>query len=158
MAKFCQNCGKSLDDNAQFCDGCGQTQNTAQAAGGAPGEQQAPPAGNPVQPQTTAGGAYTAEDIEKNKVMAGLAYFLFFLPLVACPESPFGRYHANQGLLLLIVGVGGSIILGIIPIIGWILLPFFYIAVTVFAILGLINGLKGIVKPLPLIGKFEIIK
>lgn len=30
---------------------------------------------------------YPAEDIEKGKTMAGLSYLLFFLPLVACPES-----------------------------------------------------------------------
>lgn len=90
--------------------------------------------------------------------MAALAYILFFLPLVACPDSRFGKFHANQGLLLLIVGVGGGIILGIIPLIGWILLPFFYIAITVFAIIGLINGFKGVAKELPLFGKFRIIK
>lgn len=28
---------------------------------------------------------YTPEDIKKGKTMAGLAYVLFFLPLIACP-------------------------------------------------------------------------
>ncbi|NLA78908.1 MAG: hypothetical protein GX845_05135, partial [Erysipelothrix sp.] len=41
---------------------------------------------------------FTQEDIEKNKTMAGLAYLIFFLPLVAAPESKFGKFHANQGL------------------------------------------------------------
>lgn len=27
----------------------------------------------------------TQEDIEKNKTIAGLAYLLFFLPLITCP-------------------------------------------------------------------------
>lgn len=47
---------------------------------------------------------YTPEDIEKNKTMAGLAYLLFFLPLIACPESRYAKFHANQALLLLITG------------------------------------------------------
>ena len=149
MSKFCQTCGKELDDKAEFCDGCGQAQSTNVT-------QQTPPVGQTTQPPVA--GAYSADDIEKNKVMAALAYFLFFLPLVVCPDSPFGRYHANQGLLLLIVGIAGGVILGIIPIIGWILLPFFYIAVAVFAIIGLMNALKGLAKPLPLFGKFQIIK
>jgi uncharacterized membrane protein len=102
--------------------------------------------------------SYTPEDIESSKVMAGLAYILFFLPLVVCPDSPYGRYHANQGLLLLLLGVGGSIILGIIPIIGWLLLPIFALVVFVFAIMGLINGFTGKAKPLPLIGKYQLIK
>lgn len=101
---------------------------------------------------------FTPEDIESSKVMAGLAYILFFLPLLACPDSPYGRYHANQGLLLLLLGLGGSIILSIIPIIGWILLPFFGIAVFVIAVIGLINGFTGKAKPLPIIGKYQIIK
>lgn len=101
---------------------------------------------------------FAPEDIEGNKVMAGLAYILFFLPLVVCPDSPFGRYHANQGLLLLLLGLGGSIILSIIPIIGWILLPFFAIGVFILAVIGLINGFTGKGKALPIIGKYQLIK
>ncbi len=97
-------------------------------------------------------------DIEKNKTMAGLAYLLFFLPLVVCPDSPFGRFHANQGLLLLILGAAGSIILTLITIIGWILMPIFGIFVFVLFVIGLINGLNGKAKELPLIGKFKLIK
>lgn len=101
---------------------------------------------------------FTAEDIEKNKVMSALAYIIFFLPLIVCSDSPFGRFHANQGLLLLIVGIIGSIVLSIIPIIGWILLPIFSILVFVLAIIGLINALNGKAKELPVIGKYVIIK
>jgi len=34
-------------------------------------------------------------DVEKNKVMAGLAYILFFLSPIACPDSKYGKVHAN---------------------------------------------------------------
>lgn len=57
--------------------------------------------------------AYTEEDIQKNKTMAGLAYLLFFLPLVACPESEYGKFHANQSLLLWLVAIVGVLYLGI---------------------------------------------
>lgn len=90
--------------------------------------------------------------------MAGLAYIIFFLPLVACPDSAFGKFHANQALILLILGLGGSIVLSIIPILGWILLPVLSIFVLVLGIIGLVNGLSGKAKELPLIGKFRIIK
>lgn len=99
-----------------------------------------------------------AEDIEKNKTISGLAYFLFFLPLVAAPDSKYGKFHANQGLLLLILGFGGNIILGMIPIIGWVIIPFFSILVLVLGIMGLINGFGGKMKELPLIGKYRLIK
>jgi len=101
---------------------------------------------------------HTPEDIEKNKTMAGLSYLLFFLPLIACPESKYARFHANQALLLLIAGVAGNVILGIIPVIGWILLPLFGIGVLILGIIGLINGFGGKSKRLPLIGKFDILK
>ncbi|HWT76887.1 MAG TPA: hypothetical protein VN258_19475 [Mobilitalea sp.] len=97
-------------------------------------------------------------DIDKNKTISGLAYLIFFLPLIICPDSKFGRYHANQALILFIVSVAGSIILSIIPIIGWLLLPFFSIAILIFAVLGLVNGLGGKAKELPLIGKYKLIK
>ncbi|NLB17438.1 MAG: hypothetical protein GX825_01580 [Syntrophomonadaceae bacterium] len=96
-------------------------------------------------------------DIEKNKVIAGLAYLLFFMPLLVCPDSKYGKFHANQGLMLLIFGFGGSLILSLIPVIGWIILPFYSIAVFVFAVIGIINGLGGKVKELPLIGKARLI-
>lgn len=102
--------------------------------------------------------AYTPEDIEKNKTMAGLSYFLFFLPLIVCPESGYAKFHANQSLLLLITGVAGNVILGIIPVIGWMLMPIFGIGVLILGIMGLINGFGGKAKPLPLIGKFTILK
>ena len=101
---------------------------------------------------------FDKEDVEKNKVMAGLDYIIFFLPLIACPDSAFGRFHANQGLLLFIFGVVGSFLLGLIPIIGWILLPVLGLLTLVIGIIGLVNGLNGNAKELPVIGKFRIIK
>ncbi|MGX8795327.1 DUF4870 domain-containing protein [Fusibacter sp. JL298sf-3] len=101
---------------------------------------------------------FETEDIEKNKVIAGLAYLLFFLPLIACPDSKFGRFHANQALILFLVSFAGSAVLSFIPIIGWLLLPIFGIGVLVLGILGLINGLNGVAKELPLIGKYRILK
>ncbi|MGE5612943.1 MAG: hypothetical protein ACM3XR_00895 [Bacillota bacterium] len=103
-------------------------------------------------------GAFEQTDIDNNKTMAGLAYLIFFLPLLACPQSKYAKFHANQALLLFIIAVAGNIILTIIPIIGWILLPIFNIAVFIFAILGLVNGFSGKAKRLPVFGKFDILK
>lgn len=97
-------------------------------------------------------------DIEKNKTMAGLAYLIFFLPLIVCPDSKFAKYHANQGLLLLILAFAGSFILSFIPIIGWLLLPLFSLFILVLIIMGLVNGFGGKAKELPLIGKYVLLK
>lgn len=101
---------------------------------------------------------FETADVEKNKIISGLAYLIFFLPLIVCPDSRYGRYHANQALILFITSIAGTIVLSIIPIIGWILLPFFSIALFVFAVIGLLNGLGGKAKQLPIIGKFKLIK
>lgn len=101
---------------------------------------------------------YSIEDIEKGKTMAGLSYLLFFLPLVVCPESKYAKFHANQALLLLITAIAGNVILGLIPVIGWMLMPIFGIGVLALGIMGLINGFGGKAKCLSLIGKFTIIK
>lgn len=101
---------------------------------------------------------FSKEDIEQNKVMALLAYIIFFIPLLAAKDSPFARYHANQGLILFITSVIINIAGAIIPFIGWlIILPFGNIFVLILIILGIVNAANGKAKPLPLIGKFKIL-
>jgi len=98
-------------------------------------------------------------DIEKNKVVAALAYIIFFIPLLVAQDSKYAMYHSNQGLLLFIAAIAINIIGSIIPIIGWfIILPIGNILILVLAIIGIINAAKGKAKQLPLIGKFNIIK
>ena len=112
---------------------------------------------------------FDAEDIKQNKTMAGLAYILFFIPLIACKDSKFGRFHANQGLLLLILSIVGyvgiSIVTTILATITWRLFGFISLLYSVYglfilalALFGLINGLNGKAKELPIIGKFRIIQ
>lgn len=102
--------------------------------------------------------AYSAEDIEKNKAIAALAYLIFFLPLIAAQDSSYARFHGNQGLLLFILAFGGNAILTIIPILGWILIPFFSLFVIILAVIGILNAVNGKAKDLPLIGQFRILK
>ena len=86
-----------------------------------------------------------------------MAYILFFIPLLAAKDSPFARYHANQGLVLFLAAILSSVIL-IIPILGWIIAPILSIVITVLAVIGIINALNGKAKELPIIGKFKILK
>ena len=113
---------------------------------------------------------FAPEDIQKNKVIAALSYLgiLFFLPLVAAPESRFGKFHANQSLVLLLAGIAGavaiSIVSAILTLIWWrlaviisVLYSVFGLALTVFAILGLVYALQGKAMELPLLNKIKII-
>ncbi|MGG1517318.1 hypothetical protein ABE504_18040 [Paenibacillus oryzisoli] len=101
---------------------------------------------------------YDSTDIESNKGMAILAYILFFIPLIAAKDSKFAMYHANQGLTLFLCVVIVNVVLGIIPFIGWILLPLVNLALLVLAILGIVAAAQGQVKPLPIIGAYTLIK
>ncbi len=97
-------------------------------------------------------------DVQTNKVMAILAYILFFVPLLAARNSPFAMYHANQGLILFLAALAANIVAAIIPVIGWILSPIVGIVIFVFMIIGIINAANGERKPLPFIGNFQLIK
>jgi uncharacterized membrane protein len=55
-------------------------------------------------------------------------------------------------------GMGGSVVLSIIPIIGWMLLPIFALGVFILGVMGLINGFTSKGKALPIIGKYQLIK
>lgn len=113
-----------------------------------------------------------AKDAEQNKVMAILAYFgiLVLIPLLAAKESRFARFHAGQGLILLIACVGYAIVQAILlAIFGTMgiwrfylllstLLSLVYIGFGLLAILGIINAAGGKEKELPLIGKYRILK
>lgn len=101
----------------------------------------------------------SATDLEKNKTMGILAYIIFFLPLLSAKDSPFAMYHANQGLLLLLTGIGVSVVGAAIPFLGWFIIgPLGSIFVLVLFVLGIINAVNGEMKPLPLIGKYTLIK
>jgi len=96
-------------------------------------------------------------DVEKNKTMAILAYFIFFLPLVTdAKDSPFAKFHANQSLVLLL-GMFVLMFINIIPFLGQLLWFFGSIALFVFWIMGLINASGGKMKELPLIGGIHLL-
>ena len=112
---------------------------------------------------------FDTADIEKNKGLAALAYLIFFIPLIACGDSKFGRYHSNQGLLLLIAGLACNIVVKIVGTvfltISWrlffietLLFGVLELLLLAFFIIGLVNAINGKAKELPIIGKFKIIK
>ncbi len=102
---------------------------------------------------------------DQEKVLLILGYifpFLFFLPLVidSMKNSQFAKFHANQQLNLLLLYVVGSAVAGVLTIIliGLLLLPILGVAELVFTVMGVINVVNKEMKPLPLIGKFNLIK
>ncbi|MDF2921910.1 MAG: hypothetical protein K0R57_824 [Paenibacillaceae bacterium] len=103
-------------------------------------------------------GGFDSADIQANKGMGVIAYILFFVPLIAAKESRFAMYHANQGLTLFLAFVICNVVLGIIPVIGWIVLPFANLGLLVLMVLGIATAAQGQAKPLPLIGAYTLIR
>ena len=167
---FCEKCGTEIDEGVKFCPSC-ENPMEAPAPEQIKTEATEQPKAEQVQGQQNDLSAKIAnlnntkdttdqfdkDDIEKNKAMGLLAYILFFIPLLAAKDSPFARYHANQGLVLFICGLISSLV-WIIPILGWIIAPILSIVITVLAVIGIINALNGKAKELPIIGKFKILK
>lgn len=160
---FCKNCGTKIEEGVKFCASCGtpteapahEEQAQQAAPEGAKSDLSAKVANLNNTADTTE--EYDKNDIESSKVMAALAYIIFFIPLLAAKDSKFARFHANQGLVLFLGGLISSVV-AVIPILGWIIAPLLSIAITVLAVIGIINAANGKAKELPLIGKFKILK
>ncbi len=114
---------------------------------------------------------YDPNDIQQTKSIAWLSYFgiFFLIPMLVYKDSPYTKFHVNQGIVFLIFDVAGSIALSIvsavlafIPLIGWAIASLlslaFGVLVLVFMIMGIVNAATGKAKPLPLIGKITIYK
>ena len=98
---FCKNCGAHLEDGVKFCSGCGATTEAAPAAEEKQGFAEKVKGINNT-PDSTAD--FDSRDIAENKGITVLSYLgpLVFVPMFARKNSKFARFHANQGLVLLI--------------------------------------------------------
>jgi hypothetical protein len=160
----CQQCGAANSTGVAFCQQCGTAFQAAMPSNVQP---------FPAQPMSA------EADAEQNKAMAILAYIIWFIPLIAGAHktSPFAKFHANQGLNNFLFAVAYSVVYFILTaILGAIflstltygtlgaygvitlILSLLFIIPGVFAILGIVNAATGKMKPLPIIGKFNLIK
>lgn len=103
------------------------------------------------------------ETKKDEKIVFGLSYFLFFISLIFSKNEE-RKFYANQGLVLLIFAVLGSVffrfVVGLIHFETSIILSIiFYVFVCLCAIYGLVKTLMGekFVK-IPFIGKIKLIK
>lgn len=159
---FCNKCGNQLPDGANNCPNCGAPAGNTQQ-----NTQNAQDFVNNMMNTNDTTSQFDPQDINNNKGISVLAYigFLFLVPLLACPNSKFARYHTNQGLVLFLLEFALGVvtgILGIIPIagliIGGLLSAVGGIFTLVLMIMGIINAAQGQAKELPLIGKITLLK
>ena len=163
---FCNKCGNQLPDGANNCPNCGAPAGNTQQ-----NTQNAQNFVNNMMNTNDTTSQFDPQDINDNKGMSVLAYigFLFLIPLLACPNSKYARYHTNQGLVLFIFmvifnvlsNVLTSILIEISPTLVLIVSGVFGILtllLCIFALIGIIRAAKGQMKPLPIIGGIRILK
>lgn len=88
---------------------------------------------------------------------------LVLIPLVAGKTS-FAKFHANQGLVLLIIEVIFGVVIGAlmrIPILGiifGIISVLFELICIIMSIIGIVGVVNGEEKELPIIGAIHLLK
>lgn len=170
---FCRQCGMELKEGVRFCPGCGTPveepartaqQNSADRENSF--ESSFAAAFNTA--DTTA--QYDPADVEKNKAMGVLAYlsWLVLIPIFAAKDSRFARFHANQGLVLLIASAVFGVVRGVLSAILLAISEHLYFVTVILSLLGLVflaltiigivNAATGKAKELPVIGQIRILK
>ena len=142
--KVCPNCQTQLDDNVAFCPTCGMSFTGAPAP-------QAPVA---VVDPTDHTAEYDAKDISDNKVIAMMPYLLDFIgviiALLAINNSPFVSFHVKQAMKIMVCSYI-SVILVIIPFLGWAVMGIVFAIAFVLRIIGFIYVCKGKAKEIPIV-------
>ena len=169
---YCRKCGKPVNESDAYCPSCGNKtepdiNEKAETAFNDFTEKVSDI--NNTQDTTS---EYDEQDIKDNKVFAVLAYLgiLVLVPIFGASNSKYARFHANQGLVLLIAEVAYGILTAMITAIAglafgfifkWMiraLLSFISLGFLAFVIIGIINAVNGKAKQLPLIGSIKILK
>lgn len=108
-------------------------------------------------------------DISGNRLKAACSYLGVFVlvPLLMAKKSWFARFHANQGLALLVAGLIYNLMVGILTVltlgVSLGLYPvlrvvhFLGLFFPVFTVIGIWNAASGKAKELPVIGKIRLI-
>jgi uncharacterized membrane protein len=112
----------------------------------------------PVPPQPSAPQP-TAQSGLSDNAAGALAYVtiipaIIFLIVEPYNKNSFIRFHSWQSIFLGIAFVAIHIVLGIIPLIGWLILLLLDLGFLVLWIVVILKALKGERFQLPIIGKF----
>jgi len=93
---------------------------------------------------------------QDEKVIAALGYvwILCLLPILLKKESKFCQHHGKQSLVLFVASFI-VMVLGMIPLFGWlIILPLGWLAIVVLSLLGIYNAFIGNWWQMPYLYKY----
>lgn len=166
---YCSHCGSQLPEGAPSCPTCGAPVENARSY------QEATQKGVTLGNAQNFSGEFDPNDLASNKWCYVLAYLwiLFFLPLIVCPESRVGKFHANQGLIMLIFSVAVGIVSAIVGAFAAIPVPLvsalFSTLASLISLAGgivhlivffyeLVNIINNQAVEIPILGKYKLIK
>ena len=97
----------------------------------------------------------TTTAAENNNVMALLSYvsILFIVPMLTAKDDPYVKFHIKQGMALFVFELI-LMVVGIVPILGWLLSFAGMSMALILSIMGIMNALNGVQKELPVVGKY----
>jgi len=100
--------------------------------------------------------SFDPNDVKENSLIAALSYIgiLCLIPLLAKKDSKFAQEHGKQGLVLLIAWIV-LVVVGWIPILGWIVMFFGSIAMLIVALIAFIKCLMGEFWEVPVLGQYR---
>lgn len=133
---LCPSCNTETGSEGTFCPHCGA--NTA----------------------TGAAAAMPAQQGGLSESAAGVVAYITIIPAIIFlamepyNRSAFIRFHAWQSIFFGVVVIAANIILGLIPIIGWLLLLPLSLAFLIAWILVMMRASKGERYKIPFIGNF----
>ena len=116
---------------------------------------------------------WTFKTIRQWRCSAYIGIFVL-IPVFAAKNSPYARYHANQGLLLFLAEIVWTVFcsvvnacLGLLSLFGplfWVIsavissiLGILSLVFLALAIYGIVNAATGKAKPLPVLGRFTLL-
>lgn len=175
MEKVCSQCGAPIEEGAVRCKYCRAllteeeqiSAGAAKPAGTAGPSAAVPPVRRPEENPTPGVRrrdyqVSPQEDAQDHKIHGILAYIgiLVVIPIFGAPDSPFARFHANQGLVLFLSNIILTILVAFlngIPFIGTIY-SVARLGILVLMVMGIISAVKCEKKELPLIGNIHLLK
>lgn len=94
--------------------------------------------------------------VNEGKTIATIAYITIIGLIIAFvmnneKKNAFASYHIKQSLGLALTGLALGVI-GMIPILGWIINIFGIFVLLYMWIMGLVNAINGQEKPVPILG------
>ncbi len=168
---YCRKCGKPVNESDLYCSACGSKTEpdiNEKASSAFNNFTEKVSDFNNTEDSTN---SFNEQDIKDNKVLSVFAYLgiLVLIPIFGASESPFARFHANQGLVLLIAEIAYGILnavvsgisvalLGILGMLVSAILNILNLAFLALIIIGIINVINGKAKQLPVIGGITLFK